>query len=350
MVRVWFNHWFSTSYRLIELMKEDLEEQIYVTGSNRQADSVIQKVCDEWYEEPEAEGEAYLQYCLEFCREHRIDVFVPRRMMAEVSRNIARFEAIGVKVLTDAYDMVSLLNDKAAAYGFFREEEQINIPEYAVVNNAAQFEEAYERLKGRQYGQLCMKFVHDEGAMSFRKIVENVDRFRRLRIYQGSDMAYHDLVDILKTGGEFDDLMIMPYLPGNEISVDCLNTESGLIAIPRIKGPARHERIEYDERILSMTKVIMNKTGLRFPCNIQYRVKDSVPYLLEINTRMSGGLQMSCLASGVNIPNIALNKLLGKAVPWKLDPTPQVVSYIEIPQIIRREEERGIDPDGSEGD
>lgn len=52
MIKVWFNHWFSTSYRLIELMKEDAVRQIYVVGSNRQRESVIQKVCDEWYEEP----------------------------------------------------------------------------------------------------------------------------------------------------------------------------------------------------------------------------------------------------------------------------------------------------------
>ena len=51
MVRVWFNHWFSTSYRLIELMKQDNEEEIYVIASNKQIDSVIQKVCDEWYQD-----------------------------------------------------------------------------------------------------------------------------------------------------------------------------------------------------------------------------------------------------------------------------------------------------------
>ena len=44
---------------------------------------------------------------------------------------------------------------------------------------------------------------------------------------------------------------------------------------------------------------------------------------------------MSCLATAVNIPNIALNKLLGKDMDWTIDKTSRVVSYIEIPQIIR---------------
>lgn len=335
MIRVWFNHWFSTSYRLIELMKADYKEQIYVIGSNRQIDSVIQKACDEWYEDFDADKEAYLQYCLDFCIEHKVDVFVPRYRMSDISKYKTRFEAIGVKVMVDAFSMVSLLEDKAATYNFFQDEEKLHIPEYYIVNNVVQFEEAYQQLKSNQHQQICIKFVHDEGGMSFRKIVEYADRFKRLRTYQGADIVYSELVGILKTEREFDDLMVMPYLSGDEISVDCLDTESGLIAIPRRKSLARHETVVYDKTILSMTKCIMEKTKLQFPCNIQFRLMEDTPYLLEINTRMSGGLQMSCLASGVNIPNIALNKLLGRTISWELDKTQKVVSYIEIPKVIR---------------
>ena len=63
-------------------------------------------------------------------------------------------------------------------------------------------------------------------------------------------------------------------------------------------------------------------------------MKDGIPYLLEINTRMSGGLQMGCLAAGVNIPNIALNKMFGCDIDWTMDRTEKTVSYIELPQII----------------
>lgn len=83
-----------------------------------------------------------------------------------------------------------------------------------------------------------------------------------------------------------------------------------------------------------MTECILGSTNLRFPCNIQFKLMEKVPYLLEVNTRMSGGLQMSCLAAQVNIPNIALNKLLGRDIDWTMDRTEKTVSYIELPQII----------------
>lgn len=333
MIRVWLNHWFSTSYRLIELMKEDAEEQIYVIGSNRQKNSVIQKVCDEWYEEPDIDGEEYITYCLKFCADHSIDAFVPRRKMEEISRNIERFERAGVKVMADDFSKISLLNDKAASYEFFKDCNGLHIPDFCIVNNLCQFEQAYRQLR-TNYAQVCVKFVKDEGGMSFRKIAENVDRFGQLKVYQGSGISYEMLAEALGSTAEFDDLMVMPYLPGNEISVDCLQTKKGLIAIPRNKGAARHERVEYDDEILRMTDTVMQRIELKFPCNIQFKLKDSVPYLLEVNTRMSGGLQMSCLAAQVNIPNIALNKLLGRDIDWTMDRTEKTVSYIELPRII----------------
>lgn len=335
MIKVWFNHWFSTAYRLIELIKEDEEEEIKVVGTNLQIDSVIQKVCDEWYEEPKTSGEDYILYCLDFCREHNINVFVPRRHMVEISKNKFRFEEIGVKVLADDFKVIEFLNDKAAAYEHFRNYENINIPDYFKVNNVKGFAEAYEALR-KNHKQVCVKFVRDEGGMSFRKIIEDVNEFDRLKMYQGTSMSYNDLYTALSTKETFDDLMVMPYLDGQEVSVDCLRTDTGTIAIPRIKSPTRQERVVYDLEIISMTANVLNKVNLQYPCNVQFRYDGNTLYLLEINTRMSGGLQMSCLASGVNIPNIALNKLLGKDLQWNIDDeADKIVSYIEIPKIIR---------------
>lgn len=334
MKRVWFNHWFSTSYRLIELMKDDKDEKIVIIGSNKQIDSIIQKVCDEWYQDSLASGMEYVDYCIDFCKEHKIDVFVPRRMMVEISQNIDRFNAIGVKVLVDDYSVIRLLNDKAATYEYFKDTEGITIPDYYIANTAEEFDTAYHRLK-EKYDQVCVKFVKDEGGMSFRKIAPRNNNFAALKMYSSTEMAFEDYKNALSEKESFDDLMVMPYLPGKEISVDCLNTADGLIAVPRFKGAARHEKVIYRDDIMHMTQLIMDKIKLQYPCNIQFKIKDDIPYLLEINTRMSGGLQMSCLAAEVNIPNIALNKLLGKNISWTQNRREVTVSYIELPDIIK---------------
>ena len=333
MIRVWFNHWFSTSYRLIELMKENEGEQVWVVGTNKQYNSVIRNVCDEWYNEPATDGDAYVEDCINFCREHRIDVFVPRRKMLEISKNMDRFHEIGVKVMADDYSRLKLLADKASTYELFRAQDGLAIPEYRIVNTAKEFEQAYLELKSK-YSQICVKFVFDEGGMSFRKISEEENPHHLLKMYVENSVPFNLYLEWLRMTEPLDSLMVMPYLSGKEISVDCLSTPSGLIAVPRYKDAARHEEIIYDDRIMDMVNRIMEIIGLEFPCNIQFKLEKGEPYLLEINTRMSGGLQMSCLATGVNIPNIALNKLLGKDIPWSFERNNRIVSYVEVPQII----------------
>lgn len=333
MIRVWFNHWFSTSYGIIELMKKDKNEEIYVIGSNSQKNSVIKKVCHEWYEDSEACGNEYVDFALNFCREHKVDVFVPRRNMTEISRCRSNFEKIGVKLLLDDYEKIEYLNDKAKTYRLLQKIPSLFIPDFEVVNTYDQFQAAYKRLQ-EKHGQICVKFVKDEGARSYRRIIGEKENADSIKTYAGSSLSFEKYSLALKELGTFDDLMVMEYLPGNEISVDCLSTKKALIAVPRFKGNGRDEKIFADEEILKMSRDIMDEIQLEYPCNIQFRLKDGKPYLLEINTRMSGGLQMSCLAEDINIPNIALNKVLGKEVDWNLEIKERVVSYIETPVIL----------------
>ncbi len=333
MIKVWFNHWFSTSYNIIGMMKMDKDEEIFVIGTNRRIHSVISQVCDEWYEEPDLEGEEYIEFCIDFCRKHDVDAFVPRSKMADISRNITRFQEIGVKVMADSYEKINILNNKAKTYELFQKEIDIKVPEFEAVTTLEDFNKAYDKLSSK-YHKLCVKFVNDEGGMSFRIIEQDGNQYRSLFQYPGSLISIRHLKTALSERENFKELMVMPFLSGEEISVDCLNTESGLIAVPRYKGGSRAERIEYDSCIIHMCRRIMEIVHLEFPCNIQFKLLDDIPYLLEINTRMSGGIQMSCLGAEINIPNIALNKVLGKNIDWTLNKHECIVSYIEIPQII----------------
>ena len=63
-----------------------------------------------------------------------------------------------------------------------------------------------------------------------------------------------------------------------------------------------------------------------------FRMNQGKIFLLEINPRMSGGLQLSCLATGINLPAIALQQLLGKDLPWHYtNHEEQRVAHIETP-------------------
>lgn len=332
MTRIWLNHWFSTAYNIINLIK-DGEEKFQIIGSNENNDSVIKCVCDEWYQEPKKTGEEYVDYCLGFCQTHKIDVFLPRREMLEISKKKQLFEKIGTKVMVDDYDVVSVLNNKNEAYELFSKMKIGNVPPYSIVTTLEEFIDAYKILHN-QYKRICFKFVYDEGGKSFRLIDNNRKGYGALFRKQSSRMTLDDVISALRERDVFDPIMIMPYLPDNEISVDCLKTEHGIIMLPREKNDTRIERLIFDRNIMDTCSDFYQKIGLEYPCNIQFKYLDGIPYFLEVNTRMSGGIQMACMAANVNIPNIAVNKIIGNNKEWKIDYIEKKITHIETPIIV----------------
>ncbi|MDO5559689.1 MAG: ATP-grasp domain-containing protein [Oscillospiraceae bacterium] len=333
-IRVWFNHWFSTAYHIINLIKQDDETKFYVIGTSSNPDSVVRLSCDEWYyEDPHLSDDEYINFCLKFCEQHCIDVFVPRHNQLSVSRHKKDFENINVKVMADDFSLISDLHDKVATYNFLSANSIGLVPQYASAQSAEEFISAYKNLSG-SYSRLCCKFAEDEGAISFRIIDDNIASDCSVFRTSGRHMSSTMIADALAQTIKCPKIIIMPFLSGNEVSVDCLRTTSGTIMIPRFKGNTRTEYIRYDQTILDTCCELYSKLPLEMPCNIQFRYLDDKPYFLEINTRMSGGIHMTSMASGVNIPNIAINKLIGIEKPWDLVKEDKKISQIEQPVLM----------------
>lgn len=332
MTRIWLNHWFSSAYNIIHLVKAE-EKDFYIIGSSGNKNSVVKSACDEWQEEPVLKDDEYVDYCLDFCKKNKVDIFMPRKGMIQISERKKEFEDSGTKVMADDFDKVWTLNQKDQAYRLFQEKGIGTVPDFHIVTDSTGFQKAVQDLSNT-YEQICFKFVQDEGARSFRIIDDNRKGFEALLSYSGVRITYQQALEALSERESFSPIMVMPYLPGEEASVDCLKTPQGIIMIPRIKTASRTEKVIYDEEILSICADFYEKVGLEHPCNIQFRYLNGVPYFLEVNTRMAGGVQMSCLASGINLPNIAVNKMLGKNKPWTNRHEEKLVSFVEAPVIV----------------
>lgn len=332
-MKIWFNHWFSTAYHLIGLIRQGDPERFTFIGTNQNETAVYQKACDEWAQEPSPEDpEAYVQFCLDFCREHRVDIFVPRRRLPEIVAAGERFRAQGVRLLAnDDPRMIRILDDKQETYRFYRERGFDCLPPVRIAHSLKEFQSGSEELQEAGF-RVCYKLVRDEGARSFRVIDESMDTPAALLEMPGAKVTKATALRVL-SGHDFENpVLLMPYLSGTEISADCLTTDSGPIIIPRFKTNARYAKVMLDETIVEECRKILSVTPLPMPANIQFKMDRGKPWLLEINPRMSGGLQQSCLASGINIPSLAVHKLLGEPVSWSLPQTLcRKVANIETP-------------------
>jgi carbamoyl-phosphate synthase large subunit len=121
-------------------------------------------------------------------------------------------------------------------------------------------------------------------------------------------------------------LIVQEFLPGEEYSVDVLADAAGRViaSVPRLRarvdsGVSVGGRTVHDPEVERFGRVVAQATGVTYVANVQCRRDvDGVPALLEVNPRMPGTLGLT-IASGVDMPRLALASLLGRPVPASLD-------------------------------
>jgi carbamoyl-phosphate synthase large subunit len=120
-------------------------------------------------------------------------------------------------------------------------------------------------------------------------------------------------------------LIVQDFLPGEEYSVDVLADASGhvIASVPRLRarvdsGVSVGGLTVQDPEVEWFGRAVARATGITYVANVQCRRDgEGRPALLEVNPRMPGTLGLT-IASGVDMPRLALDALLGRPVPAEL--------------------------------
>lgn len=319
-MNIWFNRWFSTASHFIEKIRNNPDgKEFTIFGTHPNLYSTYLQACDVVEQEPDVKGEEYINWCLDFCKKHDIHVFIPRKENVTVSKNLARFEEIGVKVLVNPdSDLMVKMDNKAEMYRELEGKDIVTIPDYHIVTTAEQFKEAYNDLKEKGH-RVCFKPVIGEGAAGFRVLDDTADDITQLFAGINHKISFNRAYELLSQKETFEELMVLEYLDEYEYSIDCIGYNGQLLsAVPRKKEGGRIYKLEDKPELLEIARKFTEEYNLTYVYNIQVKYKDGVPKLLEVNPRMSGGLHLTCL-SGVNYPYEAL-KLLLEGNPEVLKP------------------------------
>ncbi len=309
MTRVWYNKAFSsvaTAIRLIREADASGTYEIYCTNSNTHSPAV--RTAHHFSVEPSGLSEAaYVDWCLEFCRQQQIDIFIPGKAAGAIAGQHPRFLAAGTRVLSVASsDVLALLRDKAAFY------QAVELPltppaDFRVVRTIEQYDVAYAQLRAL-YPQLCIKPATSVFGIGFSVIDEQRSTTQLLL----DGVEYHVNATALRDGlaamAEFRPLLLMEYLPGHEYSVDCVADFGRLVcSVPRKKSlvQGHGQTIELHPDIVESVRQLAHSYQLNGVFNVQFREGLRGLGLLEINPRMSGGIGMACLA-GPNLPYCGL--------------------------------------------
>jgi carbamoylphosphate synthase large subunit len=315
MTRVWYNKSFSFVYAAINLIKkQDVNQEFYLVASHTQAHARALLVADEAHIEPSGlVAKAYVDWCLDFCRQHQINVFVVGKEAQSIAQYQHEFEQIGVRLslVADA-STLSLLDNKA----LFAQQLPPHIavlPDTISVTSHDEFEQAYQRLRAI-HPCLAIKPAISVFGLGFRQIDEHRDCLQHILKGDEYVVGLEELRQGMRHQGSFNPLLVMEFLTGDEWSVDCVANHGTLLAaIQRRKFMANKgvpsQYIDDNPEIALMCHQLTTHFCLNAQFNIQFRAGKNGIRLLEINARPSGGMAMACLA-GVNLPYIALKVLV----------------------------------------
>ena len=332
-MRVWFNRTFSSVYAAIGLIREaDTEGRFHIIYSNANPHVNAARVAHEFFVEPTGmDSDTYIAWCLDFCREHRVDIFVPGKESTVLAGLHARFEAQGTRVLSaGSVAALELIHDKARFYA------TVDLPlapvaDFRVFEDVQQFDAAYAELR-EVHPTLCVKPSESVFGLGFAVLDEARSSAALLLAGEQYRIGLADMRRGLAELGAFRTMLLMEYLDGHEYSVDCVGDNGRLVAAVARKKPrkaGRGQLIDMRQDIVDATAKLAAEFGLNGCFNVQYREGGGALRLLEINPRMSGGIGMACVA-GPNLPYIAL---AGFADGYDAVQVPQVRDGIRVAEL-----------------
>jgi len=117
-------------------------------------------------------------------------------------------------------------------------------------------------------------------------------------------------------------LLVQEHLPGPEHSLDVLARADGHVAavVPRERlkvdsGIAVTGRTLHDDALDAFAREVASAIGLTTVANVQVKDgADGAPALLEVNPRFPGTMPLT-IASGVDMPRLAIGEALGEPIP-----------------------------------
>ena len=324
-VTLWLNRNIASSFNALESIRSSLQpgEDWHIVASHPYPHNAVFRLSDAHEIEPaRLDDRAYVRWCLDFARRHRVTVFLPGTRLRPIVKARSRFEALGVHLLAAA-DAATLraLDSKPRLYRAIPPG-VAPVPEYQVFRDLAGFDAAYRELR-RRHRLVCFKPCISVYGIGFRIVTPWGGGIRRLLSKDDLKISVRRARVVLGSQGTFRPMMLMPYLPGPERSVDCLGHDGELVrcVVRRKTKIEGYQKLEEHPDLVAIVRRLTKHFRLTGLFNVQFRDSGGKPYLLEINPRMSGGLYCSCL-SGLAFPYWAVRLLLGTARPEDV-PHPQ---------------------------
>lgn len=322
-----FNHHISCIRDIIEMIgvaHPDVTVSASHARTDHGLDGVLERVSPEMPARPDGGmPEGYVRWLMDVAKGEGADVVIPYRHRHDLSGHAGEFTRLGLRLLTcGPRDVMSMIEDKTALLAR-AEALGMRISPFQAWQDGAGLAAALDHFGG---GTLCVKpaqgiygegfrILYDEGAAHAFGVAVNEQR---------PHISVQSLQNIVRAAGSVPKMMLMPFLPGRERSLDFACLDGRLLgAVTREKhGTVQH--IGHDPETARIAEILVPALGLSGLANLQtIEGADGRQHLLEVNSRAAGGIGMTA-HSGVNLPGLLVSALKGDAPDAPVFPTTEV--------------------------
>ncbi|MGW0781866.1 ATP-grasp domain-containing protein [Streptomyces sp. NPDC002913] len=311
-VRIWLNRTYAENVFFIDQLRDNPHgRQVLVHATHGDPDSPVLAAADTAAPEPEGlSPAAYVEYALDQCARRAIDVFVPVLHQAAIAAHHDEFAARGTTLLAPPAEACTLFQDKVTAYEAVAAV-GIPVPPWWRVRTEEELVEAVDAIEATG-GKACFKPAAGAGGVGFRIITRAPFSLLHLGGFPSPYVPLELVTDALRSsGGRGVDWLVMPRLDEPEVSVDCLTGPDGEVrmAVGRTKN-GRRRGFTLRPAWIEPARLVARTFGLRWLTNIQFRMYEGRPVLMDVNTRPAGGLHQLAQC-GLNAPWAAVRLALG---------------------------------------
>lgn len=273
-----------TSTEIVSQLKEAGSFHIIGADIFEQNQVVTSKDVDEFYVFPSAiiNLENYIEFVVDFCKKHRIEFYFASidEEIANLSKNRARFESIGVKLCIPNHRLVMTCHYKDVFFRWIKE----NIPEILI--------RTYPDVQSIPDGDfpVFIKPIEGRASIGCRK-VENKEQMK----------------EFISKGLSSSDYVIQQFVEGDVITVDMArNAVTGQsVQVQRLEtmrnanGCGTAVEIIRDSTLERICISLMEKLDLNGVVNAEFFRNGNSYKIIEVNPRFSAGSGFTCRA-GVN--------------------------------------------------
>lgn len=324
---VWIAECFSCQKDIIHaLKKSSLAPHLTIFCSHHLLRPELQNIADYFLQQPDIQDSP--NWLLQQCIEHNVDVLFCGKRTQFIEPFRQHFTQHGIQLITGALSSTDLemIDNK---FKFTEKCKALGLPYIPAikVNSVQSLQYAILRSK-QQFKEICAKPIHGVYGAGFVRLKDDIDYFQHFRSpYIANTQQFIEAYRQLK---QPIDYLIMPYLNGEECSVDIACDQGKIIAqITRIKYQF------YQECFLEHPchKICIDLVQ-HFHCdgliNVQFK-KDNQKkwHILEINARPAGGFAYS-MHTGLNLIAELFSKKL--AIPLQREQFFSVVKVLPLVQ------------------